>query len=159
MDIRTTIKYVIGLNAEELSSIPEVSSISGLKRIVKPVLAGFGEGPAWFYVSPRRDHIVVPHYFCTCKDYTIRVMARRHNLSCKHVLAQRLSEITRIYRIVVLDINEYIKILAEILRMGISPTLRRLLYKQKTRHKGSGRKGGKKNGSTQEKVQESSKEG
>ncbi len=159
MDIRTTVKYIAGLSAEELSSTPEVSSISALKRIVKPVLAGFEEGPAWFYVSPRRDHVVVPHYFCTCKDYTIRVMTRRHSLSCKHVLAQRLSEITGVYRIVVLDINEYIKILTEILRMGISPTLRRLLYKQKTRHKGSGRIGGKKNGSTQEKIQESGKEG
>jgi len=132
-------KYVASLDIDELKSIPEVYSLAALKRFIKPLLAGLGEAPAWFYVSPRRDHVVVPRYFCTCKDYTIRVMARRHNLSCKHVLAQKLAELTGSYRTLFLDIDEYISIVLEITRMGISPTLRRLLYKQRTRHKGSSR--------------------
>ncbi len=130
MDVRDTIHYITGLTEKEIESMPEAVSRAGLRKIVKLIPEGLEESPLWVYIGRRHDHLVIPGMYCTCKSFTIRVMARKQLLACKHLVIQRIAEKNKTYRTLKTSINEYLKIIHEILSIGMSPTLRNLLYIQ-----------------------------
>ncbi len=124
-----TIKYIAGLTDREIENMREAYSAAALKKMVKIIITDYNtEAPTWIYIGHRHDHIIVPRIYCTCRDFNIRVMTRKQHLSCKHLVIQYIAEKMGRYRILKIKLNDYKKIIKEILEIGISPTIRKLLY-------------------------------
>ncbi len=129
MDVRDTINYINGLTEREIKSMPEIVSRAGLRKMVRLYIKEYNEwAPVWVYIGTRRDHIVIPRMYCTCKNFTIKVMAKKQELACKHLIIQWVAYKNKTYRKLELSVNEYLKIIHEIISIGLSPTLRNLLY-------------------------------
>jgi predicted nucleic acid-binding Zn finger protein len=133
LSVRDTIKYV---EEEGLKDIDrEVYARVSLKKIVKPIIEinnDTYEPPTYFYIGERNDHLMIPYIYCTCKNFTIRVMVKKEKRTCKHLLMLKLALSKSMYRIVVIKgFSLYRKIINEIINIGISPTLRKLLYMEK----------------------------
>ncbi len=133
MSVRDTIKYV---EEEGLKGVDrEVYARVLLKKIVKPVIKIGNETyepPTYFYIGERNDHLIIPYIYCTCKNFTIRVMVKKEKKTCKHLLMLKLALKKSMYRIVEFrGLGLYRKVINEIINIGISPTLRKLLYMEK----------------------------
>jgi predicted nucleic acid-binding Zn finger protein len=131
LDVRDTIRYVEGLTDVELRQMPLETSAAGLRKMVRISLRDRGgDAPTWIYIGRRRDHILVPRVYCTCRDFVIRVMSEKKRLSCKHLIIQKIAEANNTYRTLNINVKEYVKIIREILNIGVSPTARKLLYRE-----------------------------
>ncbi len=132
MNIRDTIDFLERLVLENVSDKTIWSSVS-LKRIVKPILLYMGRDyypPIWFYVGIKRDYVIVPRIYCSCKSFTINVMTRNRKKVCRHLVIQHIAEKMGLYRVVEIDDPDtYIRIIWEILDIERSPLLRKLLHK------------------------------
>lgn len=137
MDAKVTRQYILSLSLDELKLMRELYSKVLMGKIIQPRITGFTDeqSPAWFYIGERYDHIIVPHTYCSCRDFLIRVMSRKQSLACKHLLMQRIAELKGKYRIVEMGSEEYLRIIYEIVRINISPTLRKLLYTSRKKHR------------------------
>lgn len=126
-----TLSYLNRKSYEEFEKDRSLQSSLALKRLVKPifVFAENIEAPTWFYVTPRRDYLIIPGLYCSCKNFIINVMSRKNKYVCKHLVIQYIGSRKNMYRIVKLsDLDTYLNIIREILSINISPTLRKLLY-------------------------------
>lgn len=130
MDAKTTRQYILSLTLDELRPMHELYSKVLMGKIIQPRITGFTEEqpPVWFYIGEKHDHIIVPHTYCSCRDFLIRVMSKKQSLACRHLLMQRIAELKGKYRVVEMNREEYLRIVYEIVRINISPTLRKLLY-------------------------------
>lgn len=135
MSVENTIKYVLKLPEHSIEKT--LLSRVQLKKIIKlKVVIGGKEVnlPFYFYVGERRDHVVVPYVYCSCKNFTIRVMSKKEKPSCKHLIMVRLALEKSVYReLLIEDLTLLRKIVKEIIEIGLSPTLRKLLYISKNR--------------------------
>lgn len=131
MDVRDTYSYFDETVVEEVSD-RSVWSNASLKRMVKPILSyvgGEAEPVTWFYVGARHDHIIIPRIYCSCKDYLINVMSRKRRRVCRHLVIQYIAEKNGLYRVVSInDPDTYMSIVNEIIDIGVSLTLRKLLH-------------------------------
>jgi predicted nucleic acid-binding Zn finger protein len=83
----------------------------------------------WVYLGPSGDYVLVPGLFCSCNDFTIRVIGKREKCYCKHLVEQAVSERKKLYKTVNLEsFEEYVKILNEVFTQNLTSTLRRRLY-------------------------------
>ncbi len=133
VDYRVLRNYVEGIEVKELKLKREVFSQVVLKRYVKVVIELGGSKVnlgLWLYVGEERDHIIVPKSYCSCKYFTINVVAERKATTCPHILGQRIAEEEGLHRVITVDIDCLKKILAEAFSYGVSPTLRKLLATQ-----------------------------
>jgi len=131
LDVRDTYSYFDETVVEEVSD-RSVWSNASLKRMVKPILSyvgGEAEPVTWFYVGARHDHIIIPRIYCSCKDYLINVMSRKRRRVCRHLVIQYIAEKNGLYRVVSInDPDTYMSIVNEIIDIGVSLTLRKLLH-------------------------------
>ena len=131
IDYTDTYAYLEEKSTEDFLKDKSIQSSLALKRLIKPILQ-FNknvEPPVWFYVSPRRDHLIVPRTYCSCKDFIINVMSRKKKQVCRHLIIQYIGNIKKMYRTIIIpDLDTFLKIINEILDINISPTLRKLLY-------------------------------
>lgn len=137
MDVNTVIASLSSIDKEYLKKNPHIWSIIALKKIVKTriVIGGSSiEHPIRFYIGVKRDHVIIPRVFCSCKDFIIHVMSEKKRRYCIHLLAERVLEDKKYYRSITIDINTLHKIINEIMMFDRSPTLRRILYKNSTRN-------------------------
>ncbi len=134
IDSNTTMEYIEGLTERELRNMREAYALAGLRKMIRIFIKDYGmEAPTWIYLGHREDHIVIPKTYCTCKNFNIGVMTRKQLLSCKHLIVQWIAERNNRYRTLRINIDDYRKIIKEILEIGISPTIRKLLYMEKTK--------------------------
>jgi predicted nucleic acid-binding Zn finger protein len=133
LSVRDTIKYVEEIGLGDIDR--EVYARVLLKKIVKLIIKinnEVYEPPTYFYIGERNDHLIIPYIYCTCKNFTIRVMVKKEKKTCKHLLMLRLALEKSMYRtIMIRELDLYRKIINEIINIGISPTLRKLLYMEK----------------------------
>jgi predicted nucleic acid-binding Zn finger protein len=52
----------------------------------------------WIVRGQRREYLVVPHVFCTCRSFYHSVVIDREISMCYHLLAQRIAEIREQYK-------------------------------------------------------------
>ena len=119
---------------DSIKKVLEVSKTVGvvdeqvLRRFVKVNVQG-ADLNTWVYMGPSGDYVIVPGVFCSCSDFTIRVVGRREKCYCKHLVDQALSEKRGLYRVVDLgSFDEYIKVLNEVFTQNLTSTLRKKLY-------------------------------
>ncbi|MCS7127794.1 MAG: hypothetical protein N3E36_00770 [Sulfolobales archaeon] len=133
MDYRALRNYVESVEIKELRLKRSVYSQAVLKRYVKVIMELGGSKVdlgLWFYVGEERDHIIVPKSYCSCKYFTINVVADRKAIACPHIFGQRIAEEEGLYRVITVDLDCLKKILAEALSYGVSPTIRKHLVTQ-----------------------------
>ncbi|WP_440060072.1 metal-binding protein [Thermogladius sp. 4427co] len=99
-----------------------------LRRFVK-ILVQNADLNTWVYLGLSNDYVIIPGAYCSCNDFTIRVVGRREKCYCKHLIEQALSERRGLYKVINLDsLGEYIKILNEVLTQNLTSTLRKKIY-------------------------------
>ncbi len=131
MDYHAVKEYIESLSLKQIESMKKVVSSVALKKYIRVYIAidkARLEAPIWLYIGVRRDHIIVPRLYCSCKHFIIRVMSEKRYLGCIHLLGQRLAEETGKYREVTADRNTLAVIVDEVLEYGRSRTLRKILY-------------------------------
>ncbi len=131
LDITSVKKYLERLNGSIIERDGRVKSILSLRKLVKIYVESnktLLEPPVWIYMGLLNDHIIIPKLYCSCKDYIIRVMSEKRRPACIHLIAQKFAEEKKSYKTVTVSLNDYFKILSEILKYGKSPTLRKVLY-------------------------------
>ncbi|MEM1642990.1 MAG: hypothetical protein QXS70_01100 [Desulfurococcaceae archaeon] len=133
MDYKALRDYVESIETKELRLKKSIFSQVVLKRYIK-VLVELGgikvDLGLWFYVGEKRDHVIIPKSYGSCKDFTINVVAERKAIACPHIFGQRIAEEEGLYRVITADIDCLKKILIEALSHGVSPTLRKFLATQ-----------------------------
>lgn len=82
----------------------------------------------WTYLGIRSDYLIVPLYFCSCKDFIIRTVINKTAPCCKHILGVHLAMKKGRYTVVRASVQDSDRIVSEIMSRSFSPTLRRLLY-------------------------------
>ncbi|WFO75744.1 hypothetical protein J4526_02435 [Desulfurococcaceae archaeon MEX13E-LK6-19] len=133
MDINEVVNYISQHWSMEIKRNPRIESIVTLRKIIKIYIDIHGtliEYPARFYIGVKRDHIIIPGVYCSCKDYVIHVMSEKKSKACIHLFAEEAAKEKNLYRTIVIDINTLYKIINEIMLFDRSPTLRRILYKK-----------------------------
>ena len=132
MDVDTLINHVKDVE-KKLTQRPDIKSIAILRKLTKIYINKDGrifKYPIMIYVGTKRDHIIIPGIYCTCKDYTIHTMSKKRSYGCIHVYASVLAEKERLYRKISISLNDLYNIIIEILEHDFSRTIRRILYKQ-----------------------------
>lgn len=144
MSVEETMNYVLKIPWHDIER--NLISRVQLKKIIKlRIILDKREinYPIYFYVGEKRDHVMIPYVFCSCKNFTIRVMSKKKKPSCKHLIMLRLALDKSMYReIYIEDLTLLKKIINEIIRIGLSPTLRKLLYISRNRRYERGRTDG-----------------
>jgi len=134
MDYSVSREYIESFSIEQLESIARIRSSVVLKRFVKIIVRvndrEYDPG-VWVYIGSRRDHIVIPKTYCSCKQFIIRVMSEKESPSCIHLLGQILAEERGLYRVVVADLDSYVKIVNEVIDYSRSRVLRKILYSKR----------------------------
>ena len=133
MSIAETFRYISEVKKTGFLGNRSIQSSLMLKRLVKPRLLSIDIcPPLWFYTGVKRDYVVIPRVYCSCKSFVINVMSRKSVKTCRHLLIQAIGEENGLYREAAInDLDTLYKIVKEILDLGISPTLRRVLHSGK----------------------------
>jgi len=78
------------------------------------------------FMGDEEDYLIIPHTYCSCPDFRIRVLLRGEKKHCYHLLAACLS-ITNglVHELASEDDNVIYAVLREIFTQGRSATLRR----------------------------------
>ncbi len=101
-------------------------------RFVKMSITGYGaEHSLWIYMGRSSDYLIVPDFFCSCKDFIIRTAISKVAPYCKHLIGVRLAIKERKYLEFSTDMGSAAQIVQEVLDKGFSPTLRKLIYSSK----------------------------
>ena len=106
-------------------SHPKLASALSEKRLIR--LSGRPE--IWAYMGRRRDYVIVPRIFCSCRDFLVNSVGRSKHRPCYHLVAQVLASRQEAYRELagVIDDYEAWRIVSEILEDGLSRTMRAVL--------------------------------
>lgn len=88
-----------------------------------------GGREVWIYGGPERDYVIIPGAFCSCMDFTIRVVSRGETPYCKHLLGLEVARRLGKYREIEMEVQDVIKVVREVFAKGFSRTLHRILYK------------------------------
>lgn len=81
----------------------------------------------WVYMGPRSDYVIIPGTYCSCMDFSVRVVSRSSYPYCKHLLGLEVALRRNLYRDLEVGESDAVGIVREILSQGFSRTLRRLL--------------------------------
>ncbi len=133
MDINEVMDYISQHWRTEIKRDPRIESIITLRKIIKIYIDMHGaliEYPARLYIGVKRDHIIIPGVYCSCKDYVIHVMSEKKSKACIHLLAEEAAKERDLYRTIAIDIDTLYRIINEIMSFDRSSTLRRILYKK-----------------------------
>ena len=126
MDVNDTEKHVTSFPSKNIDR--SVIGRVGLKKIVR-VKIGDRNYFIHFYVGEKHDHMIIPFSYCSCKNFLIKVMTKKARLSCKHLLMLKYALDNRLFRTIRINNDKLLKnIIDEIINLGISPTLRKLLH-------------------------------
>ncbi len=79
----------------------------------------------------KRDYFLIPGVFCSCKDFELNVILRGSKVACYHLIGYELARRKGLVGELQLGSDEVTKIMEEVLIAGFSPTLRKLLYKER----------------------------
>jgi len=81
----------------------------------------------WVFYGKERDYLIIPKIYCSCMDFELNVIFRGVKKSCYHIVTQHVAEGSGFFRNLRVS-NELINdILVEILYIGRSSTLRKIL--------------------------------
>ena len=81
----------------------------------------------YVFRGARRDYIVSPCRFCMCEDFVINFVNRDRQSPCYHVVGFKIAELRGKIVELEIDIDTLAKIVEEVVGIGISPTLRKIL--------------------------------
>lgn len=128
MDVRETRSRISMdlLGKEEV--VRELAPLAYTYRFVRLTTADKASD-LWVYMGPQRDYVVIPGTYCSCMDFTIRVISQGVSPYCKHLLALEVARTRGKYREVRVSETEAVKVIGEALSRGFSKTLREILYK------------------------------
>lgn len=74
-----------------------------------------------------RDYLVSPCNICTCSDFIINFIGRKREYPCYHVVGFAIAEKQGKLSYVELDHNTLVTIVSEVVFLGISPRLRKII--------------------------------
>jgi predicted nucleic acid-binding Zn finger protein len=94
------------------------------KRIIK---LSSDEVVIWVFYGKERDYLIVPKIYCSCMDFELNVIFRGVKKSCYHIITQHIAESNGFFRDLRVSSELINDILVEILYIGRSPTLRKIL--------------------------------
>jgi predicted nucleic acid-binding Zn finger protein len=80
--------------------------------------------PLYIFMGEHGDHIIVDGVYCTCEAFYFSSLRGRPH--CYHVYAARLEGGSA--KTVDLDVDEVIEVVEEVMNVGFSVTLRKILY-------------------------------
>ncbi|UCE09992.1 MAG: hypothetical protein JSW61_13620 [Candidatus Thorarchaeota archaeon] len=67
---------------------------------VKMYLFKPSDSLAWTVLGRKRDYLVIPSTFCTCRDFYQAVVINREAQMCYHLLAQTIASIREEHKVV-----------------------------------------------------------
>ncbi|MEL9997075.1 MAG: hypothetical protein QXH99_01040 [Sulfolobales archaeon] len=94
------------------------------KRIIK---LSSDEVVIWVFYGKERDYLIIPKIYCSCMDFELNVIFRGVKKSCYHIITQHIAESNGVFRDLRVSSELINDILVEILYIGRSPTLRKIL--------------------------------
>ncbi len=96
------------------------------RRVLKLVC---GNTYFWIFNSKERDYLIIPKIYCGCMDFELNVIVRGSKKYCYHLITQRIAELRGMFKELQVTGELLEGILAEVLYVGRSNTLRRLLMR------------------------------
>ena len=81
------IEYLEEIFPNKSDKILEVVNRGIIKNIYKP-----SNRIVWTVMGRDQEHIILPKLFCSCKSFYKEVIINRTKKSCKHIIAQIISE-------------------------------------------------------------------
>jgi len=84
---------------------------------------------SWFYVGPHSVHYIIPKTYCSCIDFNINVIFRGRIPTCYHLVVHVINTALGRVKTLNVKINDYEKILEEVIKEEDSRRLRVLLVK------------------------------
>ncbi len=94
------------------------------RRVLKLVC---GDNHYWFFNSKERDYLIVPKLYCSCMDFELNVITRGSKKYCYHIITQRCAEVSGMFKELLVDSETLNDIVTEVVYVGRSNTLRKLL--------------------------------
>ncbi|MHA2008673.1 MAG: hypothetical protein ACXABO_11460 [Promethearchaeota archaeon] len=101
--------FLEGIFPDKSPDVIEVLKRGITKYIYKP-----SNRIVWTAMGKNQEHLLYPNIFCSCQDYYKNVVINRKRDFCKHILAQIISEALDNYKEIVLDDEEFKKIIRDL---------------------------------------------
>ncbi|MCS7107946.1 MAG: hypothetical protein RMH77_04120 [Sulfolobales archaeon] len=116
---------------ESLERVRDLSNLSDRvkeslyeKRVLRLVC---GDTYLWIFNSRDRDYLIIPRMYCSCMDFELNVVIRKTKKYCYHLITQHIAEGRALFKELHVSKESLNDILVEVLYIGRSSTLRKLL--------------------------------
>lgn len=96
------IEYLEEIFPNKSDKILEVVNRGIIKNIYKP-----SNRIVWTVMGRDQEHIILPKLFCSCKSFYKEVIINRTKKSCKHIIAQIISEALNNFEELELEDSEF----------------------------------------------------
>ncbi|TFG28488.1 MAG: hypothetical protein EU532_05175 [Promethearchaeota archaeon] len=96
------IEFLEELIPNKSDKIIEVLNRGITKFIYKP-----SDRIVWTVMGREKEHIILPRLYCSCKSFYKEVVINGKKKSCKHMIAQIISEALHNYQVVELEDIEF----------------------------------------------------
>ncbi|MHA1348701.1 MAG: hypothetical protein ACTSQM_02950 [Candidatus Odinarchaeia archaeon] len=104
-------KCISGDELVQLSSKYGERFWKALKAVVEGCVKKYVFKPSgrveWIVVGVNRDYLIIPDFYCSCRDFYVNVVTRKKAKFCYHILAKFLAESLNLYHTYHVEDDKY----------------------------------------------------